>query len=572
MTEPATVANRYARAVVAGKTPACKWVKLACARHLADLERAKRRDPAFPYRFDRKRAGRVCRFVELLPHIKGEWAKRGETLRLEPWQTFILASAFGWLRTGDGLRRFRTVYLEIPRKNAKSTLSSALSLYMLALDGEAGADCYSAATKREQAKIVFGDARLMAMRAAEFRLRYGVEVFANSIVMPATGSRLTPLDAEAKTQDGLNVHFVCNDELHAHRTRALYDVLETATGARAQPLIWNITTAGSDRSGICYELRDYLTKILDGVFVDETVFGMIYTLDDGDDWLDPAAWAKANPNLGVSVMPDDMQRLADKARQQPSARNPFLTKRLNVWVNADQAWMDMRAWAACADPRLALDQFAGEACWIGLDFAQRTDVAAKVLVFRRGDDVYAFGHYYVPEARLADGSNDQYAGWATQGWLTATPGEVIDLDYLERDIMGDDRPGAAGDIARFTVREIAFDPWQASLIVPHLQATGVPCVEVRPTVANFSEPMKELEALVLQGRFHHPADPVLTWMIANVVCHHDARDNIYPRKERPQNKIDGAVALIMALGRAGVAAAPAQPSLADPAMMTACFG
>ena len=350
MTEPATIANRYARAVVAGKTPACKWVKLACARHLADLERAKRRDPAFPFRFDRKRAGRICRFVELLPHIKGEWAKRGETLRLEPWQTFILACAFGWLRSADGLRRFRTVYLEIPRKNAKSTLSSALSLYMLALDGEAGADCYSAATKREQAKIVFGDARLMAMRAAEFRLRYGVEVFANSIVMPATGSRLSPLDAEAKTQDGLNVHFVCNDELHAHRTRALYDVLETATGARAQPLIWNITTAGSDRSGICYELRDYLTKILDGVFVDETVFGMIYTLDDGDDWLDPAAWAKANPNLGVSVMPDDMQRLADKARQQPSARNPFLTKRLNVWVNADQAWMDMRAWAACADP------------------------------------------------------------------------------------------------------------------------------------------------------------------------------------------------------------------------------
>jgi phage terminase large subunit-like protein len=568
MTEPATVANRYARSVVAGKIPACKWVKLACTRHLADLERAK--DAAFPYRFDRKRAGRVCRFVELLPHIKGDWAKRGETLRLEPWQTFILASAFGWLRKADGLRRFRTVYLEIPRKNAKSTLSSAVALYMLALDGEAGADCYSAATKRDQAKIVFGDARLMALRSAEFRLRYGIEVFANAIAQPRSGSRLAPLDAEAKTQDGLNVHFVCNDELHAHRTRALYDVLETATGARSQPLIWNITTAGSDRSGICYELRNYLTKVLDGVFVDETVFGVIYTIDDGDDWLDPAAWAKANPNLGVSVMPDDMQRLADKARQQPSARNPFLTKRLDVWVNADQAWMDMRAWDACADRALRIEDFTGDECWIGLDFAQRTDVAAKVLLFRRGDHYYAFGHYYVPEARLTDGANDQYAGWARSGWLTATDGEVIDLDYLERDIVGDAR--RPGDIDRFAVREIAFDPWQASLIVPHLQATGVPCVEVRPTVANFSEAMKELEALVLQGRFHHPADPVLTWMISNVVCHHDARDNIYPRKERPENKIDGAIALIMALGRASASGPPPVASLADPAMLDACFG
>lgn len=249
-------ATRYARAVVAGRIPACSWVKAACARHLADLRRR-----AFPYRFDPEAATRICAAIELLPHIKGRWA--GTPIRLEDWQIFVVASVFGWLRRADGKRRFRLVYIEVPRKNAKSTLSAAVGLYALALDGEAGGEVYSAATTRDQARIVFATAQEMARKSADFRRTCGVEVPAHLILQPATGSKFAALSAEDNTLDGLNSHVAIIDELHAHRTRGVYDVLETSTGARSQPLLWIITTAGVDRAGICYEVRNYVCKVLE---------------------------------------------------------------------------------------------------------------------------------------------------------------------------------------------------------------------------------------------------------------------------------------------------------------------
>lgn len=535
------LALRYAKDVVAGKIPAGRFVKAACKRQIDDLKRWKAKGAA--YRFDTARANKVCRFIELLPHIKGP--KAGEPIVLEPWQVFILTTVFGWVKA-DGSRRFRRVYIEVPRGNGKSALSSGVGLYMLCGDGEGGAEVYSFATTRDQAKIVFGDAQNMARRTPGLRTHFGVDVNAHNINVLRTASKFEALSAEGSTLDGLNTHFACVDELHAHKTRAVYDVVETSIGKRAQSLLWVITTAGSNRAGICYEVRGFVIKVLAGVAKDESQFGIVYGLDEDDDWTTEEALIKANPNWGISVMPEVLLPLQAKAMTMPSAANNFKTKHLNEWVNADTAWMDMRAWDACKDQTLDPEQFAGEPTYVALDLASKVDIAAKIALHERTIDgkahYYVFGQYYLPRDTVERGENSQYQGWEHMELLTVTDGAVIDFDVIEQDLLA--------DCSRFEVREVPYDPFQATQLSTRMAAQGVPMVEMRPTVLNFSEPMKQLEALVLQGRLHHNGDPVLAWMMSNVVAHMDAKDNIYPRKERPENKIDGVVALIMALGRA----------------------
>ena len=545
----ADIARGYAEQIIAGEVLACRWVQLACQRQLNDL--AKFKGKASTYRFNPKLtakdgrsfrpADNLCAFSERLPHVKGPLA--GQPIELEPWQVFILSTAFGWVRI-DGKRRFRRSYIEVPRGNAKSTLSSAVGLYMLAADGEGGAEAYSLATTRDQARIVFGDAQTMARRSPGFRNRFSVEVGAHNIHVLATGSKFEALSAEGSTLDGLNIHFGCIDELHAHKTRTVYDVVETGTGKRDNSLLWVITTAGSNRAGICYEVRTFVTKLLDGVFEDDSQFGIVYGLDD-EDWTTEAALIKANPNWGISVRPEILGPLQAKAMQLPSAVNNFKTKHLNEWVNADTAWMDMRSWDACADQDLDIEAFTGQPCWIGLDLASKTDIAALVMVFAHPEiaDAFAvFGKYYLPEDTVNAAGNSQYPGWMHSGRLTVTPGNVIDFSWIEADL---------NDLAsRFAIQAVAFDPFQATQLSTRMMSEGLPMIEVRPTVLNFSEPMKTLEALVLQKKLIHDGDPVLGWMASNVVAHPDAKDNIYPRKERPENKIDGIVALIMAISRA----------------------
>lgn len=431
----------------------------------------------------------------------------------------------------------------IPTHN--SALSSAVGLYMLAADGEGGAEAYSLATTRDQARIVFGDAQAMAKASPGFRSRFGVEVGAHNIHVLGTGSKFEALSAEGSTLDGLNIHYGCIDELHAHKTRTVYDVVETGTGKRDNSLLWVITTAGSNRAGICYEVRGFVTRLIEGVFEDDSQFGIIYGLDDGDDWTLESSLAKANPNWNISVRPEVLLPLQAKAMQLPSAVNNFKTKHLNEWVNADVSWMDMRAWERCTDPALDHKSFAGRRCWIGLDLASKTDIAAMVLLFADPEieGGYAvFGRYYLPEETALAAGNSQYPGWLHTSRLTATPGNVIDFEWIESDLLK--------LASRFQIESVAFDPFQATQLATRMLAEGVPMVEVRPTVLNFSEPMKTLEALVLQGKLRHDGDPVLAWMASNVVAHLDAKDNIYPRKERAENKIDGIVALIMALARA----------------------
>ena len=531
-------ANRYIENVLNGTISACKWVKLACERQKRDLVEQKE------FVFDRTKANYVCRFVESLPHIKGSQFA-GKNLELGDWQCFIITTVFGWVHKDTGLRRFRTVYIECPRKNGKSTLSAPIALYLLAADKEPGAEIYSAATGRDQAKIVWDDAKRMVDRSQGLREALGVETSAHSVFIRSNASSLKALSRDQQGNlDGLNVHGAIIDELHGHKDRGVWDVIETATGARAQPLIWAITTAGSNRAGICYEQQAYVRKILDNVHEDDSYFGCIWTIDADDDPFSPETWAKANPNYGISVSPEDLARKALKAQQMAAAQNNFLTKHLNVWVNADTAWMNMQAWDKCADTSLDERDFEGEPCVLSCDLATKVDIAAKIKVFTRTIDskphYYAFGKYYLPEDAAEDGRNSQYSGWAIEGRLILTDGNVTDFSVIEDDIREDAR--------RFNIITGAFDPWQASALIQRLQADGLPVTEFRQTVQNLSEPMKELEALVLQGRFHFDGDPVLTWMISNVVAHLDAKENIYPRKERPENKIDGAVALICALG------------------------
>ena len=346
------IALDYAGAVVDGEILACKYVIQACQRQLDDLDRED-----FNYYFnplmtdeqgrEYRPGNRVCAFIECLTHVKGKWART--PIKLEPPQIFWLMCIFGWVND-DGFRRFKTAYLEVPRKNAKSTLLSGVALYLLCADGEGGPEVYSAATTRDQAKIVWQDAHRMAERNLPLREFYGVETSANALSVPDNAGIFKALSRDqGGNLDGLNTHGAVIDELHGHKTRDVWDVVETSTGSREQPLIFGITTAGFNRSGICYEQRTYLTKILDRVAEDDSYFGMIYTLDEGDDWTDSAVWAKANPLYGVSVNPEDIERLCRKAQQMASATNNFLTKRLNVWVNAGTAWMDMRAWDKCAD-------------------------------------------------------------------------------------------------------------------------------------------------------------------------------------------------------------------------------
>lgn len=543
------IADGYIDDVLEGRLPACKWVRLACERQRRDLERLD-----WQWQFDPDRAAHVCRFVELLPHVKGEWARNRGTIVLSPWQCFVLTTVFGWV-DAVGHRRFKKAYTEIPRKNAKSTLSSGVGLYLLTADSEPGAEVYSAATTRDQAKIVWGDARAMTIASPLFRRRFGVETGAHSIFVTQENASFKPLSRDqGGNLDGLNLHGGIVDEFHGHKDRAIWDVLVTAMGARSQPLLWAITTAGFDRSGICYEERSYISKVLDRVIEDEEYFGVIYTIDDADDWADPASWQKANPNWGVSVKPEAIEREARKALQMASAQNNFLTKHLNVWVNADTAWMDMRAWERCADLQMTPEDFAGARCVLGLDLASKIDIASKVRLFEQ-DGIYSlFADHYLPERAVDVSVNSQYDGWRREGWLTVTDGEVTDYDVIE--------DGIRADCARFDVAEVAYDPFQATQLSGHLMAEGVPMVEMRPTVLNFSEPMKQLEALVISGKLRHNGDPVLTWMVSNVVCHRDAKDNIYPRKERPEMKIDGVVAALMALGRAMAGGDSAAPMIA----------
>ena len=489
--------------------------------------------------FDQAAADRAVGFFrDCLRHVKGELA--GEPFKLDDWQAAVVGAMFGWKRP-DGLRRFRTVYIEVPRKNGKSTLAAGLALFLLFADGEAGAEVYSAAAEREQASIVFDVARLMV--EGEPILRQHAKVFRKSIAIEKAAATYKVLSADAYTKHGLNAHGIIFDELHAQPNRELWDVLTTSTGARSQPLTVAITTAGYDRNSVCREVHEYAAKVRDGIIEDTGFLPVIYAAGDDDDWTQPATWAKANPGLGVSVRSDYLEAEAAKAQELPSYQNTFRRLHLNQWTEQAVRWLPMDRWDDMGE---ALSPLEGRPCWAGLDLASTTDIAALVLVFPDDEGGYdVLPRFWIPaENARAREKRDRvpYPQWITEGHVTATPGDVIDFDQIRADIV------ALGE--QYNIREIAVDRWNATQLVTQLDGDGFSVAMFGQGYRSMSAPSKELETLVMGRKLRHAGNPALRWMASNVAIETDPAGNIKPSKRRSSERIDGIVALIMAIARA----------------------
>jgi phage terminase large subunit-like protein len=485
----------------------------------------------------------VTFFPRFLEHVKAEWA--GRPFDLDDWQKEqIVRPLFGWKRP-DGTRRYRTVYVEVPRKNGKSTLGAGIALILLYADHEPGAEVYSAAADRDQAAIVFDLAKSMVQASPDLSSRS--EVYRRSIVVPRTGSAYHVLSADVKTKHGKNAHGVIFDELHAQPNRELWDVLTTSTGARRQPVVLAITTAGYDRESICWEVHDYASKVRDGVIQDDSFLPVIYGAALEEDWRDQKVWQRVNPGLGVSVKLDYLEQEARKAAETPSYQNTFRRLHMNQWTQQNTRWIDLTVWDACGgavDP----EALRGRGCYAGLDLSTTTDIAALVLLFPpiEGDNQFhALPFFWVPEETVAKRSRrDQvpYDAWVRDGFIEATEGNVADYDVIRKRINE--------LLERYELREVAVDRWNASQITSQLVSDGVTMVPFGQGYRDMSAPTKELEKLLLSKRLRHSGNPVLRWMADNVSVRQDPAGNLKPDKAKSTGRIDGIVALIMALGRA----------------------
>lgn len=527
------VAWKYCDDVLSGKIPACQNIKLACerAQHLFDNT---------AYRYDPEAAVKPARFAQWCHHLKGPLA--GEPIVLEPWQVFIITQIYGWYRLEDDRRVVRTVYIEVPRKNGKSTLLSVLALYHVVADGEASAEVYAAAVTRDQARIVFGDAQAMVRGSPSLSKALGVHK--SSIFHTKSNSSFTPLSADAHSLEGKNPSFSVVDEVHVHKNSDVWDVLNVASGARAQPLIFGITTAGTNREGVAYQLRDYGLKIVEGHIDDDSFLCFVYTMDKDDDWTDKVNWIKANPNYGVSVQPDDLDRLFLQAKESPAAETNFRTKRLNEWRNATEAWLSSVDWEACDDPLPPIESFAGQPCYLGLDLASVSDFACVAACFPKDGKVYVYVKHYLPLDTVRDSyghMGEHYRKWMEEGRLIATEGNVTDLSFIKDQVLD--------MCSKYNVREIAFDPYGANELSASLIDQGLPMVKFGQGIASMSGPSKSFEKLVKSKQIVHGQDPILSWMASNCVIYTDPNDNIKVKKETRANKIDGIIAAIMALGR-----------------------
>jgi len=545
------IATAYARDVVDGRVVACKWHKLACERHLKDLARAEAGGPYLfnPELTDAKGktyfpAERVCKFAELMPHIKGDWAAQGQLIKLEPWQVFILCSIFGWVNRITFKRRFRVADIIVPRKNAKSTLAAVIGNFMLAVDGEFGAEVYSGATSQDQAMEVFRPSLLMARATPRFTQAYGVMVNASNLSIAENNSKFEPIIG--KPGDGASPSCAIVDEYHEHKTSELYDTMQTGMGARSQPLILVITTAGSDISGPCYLHQVELQKILEGVIENDQRFGIVFTIDDGDDWTSEEALRKANPNFGISVDAEYLKLQQRDAVSDPRKQNIFKTKHLDIWVASASPWLNLYNLQQSGDSDLTIESHAWDGCIAGLDLASKQDIASAVKLCWIGDGderhYYAFSRNYVPEAALEKPENAHYQAWVHSGHLIATPGNMIALSQIEEDLIA--------DASQVHIREVAKDPWGGHQMGANLAEEGFTVVDIPQQVRYLSDPMKEIAAVIDAERFHHDGNPCYVWMLSNVEVKEDRNENVFPRKSRSSNKIDAAVATIVAMNRA----------------------
>lgn len=562
------LARQYANGVLSGDVIACRWVKLAVERDEDDRLHGSERG----LYFDEYAAARVLVFMSYLSHYKGEW--RGKPVELEPWQSWIIATVFGWKRK-NGKRRFRQVYEEVARKNGKTIKLAGIGGFGLLKDREGAPEIYAAATTRDQAKRLWKDARKMLGYSPLINRHLKFKDSESHIECKANDGFFIPLSRESETIDGANPHFALLDELHAHKSREIYDVLISGQGARSQPLLWGITTSGftnTKEASICLEQREYTCKILERTFADDEFFGIIYTLDDWEnEWKDPATWRKANPNLeyqtGVSadgtpqmrgsVKLDYLHGQVIKAQNSPVARVGVLTKNFNIWLSSSVAWLNPDAWDKCAATYTLADLAGAERIYAGLDLASVSDLCSIVLLAHMPDGSHrVWQRSWVPQDQVDEAvktRNVPYDQWIRDGWLVSTPGNVTDYEFIMADLLGAE--WQTGQISETGIlfglpklEALGLDRWNSGWIVNRLMDFGLPVVGYGMGYQSMSPAMKSLEHDYLGGVLQHPHDPLLTWAMSNVVAVVDPFLNVKPDKKASKEKIDPAVALIIAKG------------------------
>lgn len=530
----------YARAAIADKKRLkhCKWVRLAAKRFLADLKRAERKRP--PFKFDPWHAFDACDFIEKLPHVEGKWDS--PTIVLDPFQVFFVVQLFGF-RNADGTRRFTSAILTVARKNAKSTLAAGILLYCQCCEDEPGPQIISAATTGDQARIVFNVAKRMVEKTPDLQQAFDVKAFANAIASFRNGGSFKAINAKASTQDGLNPSATVLDEVHAHKTAELLNVLQSAAGARRNPLWLYTTTEGYETPGPWPELRKFAQQVLEGVVEADHFLASIYALDEEDDDFDASKFVKANPLLPVSpILQRELGKAAAEAKAMPGRLAEFRIKRLNRQAAAAEGWIDLTRWKRCG-AEVVLDELAGKPCWAALDLASTTDLASWRLVWQVEDKVYTWGRRWVPDAAIERRKlrgTVPYEAWRGAGLIEATPGDVIDYEVIEARIRE--------DVERFNPILIGFDRWNAIDLVNRLTKDGLPMIEFVQGPKSYHPAMQELERLYRGGKLVHGGDPVLQWCASNLVVRYDANMNMAPDKKRSAEKIDDMAALLMAIG------------------------
>ncbi|MGL4926486.1 MAG: terminase large subunit [Plesiomonas shigelloides] len=525
-----TVWDEYAIAVKTGQIPACKRLKQAVNRYFSDLE-----NPL--YFFDSAIVERFVAFSRVCPHVKG--ALRGQPIELAPWMQFAFANILGFKVKGSGRRKYRSAFVLVPRKNAKSTAAAILANWFLVME-EGQQDIYTAAVSRDQARIVFDDARQMSLLSKPLRKRLTIQQ--HKIIYAKSNSLLKPLAAKASTIEGTNPSLAIIDEYHLHPDNAVYSALELGMGARPDGLLFAITTSGSNVVSACKQHYDYCCQILDGDEQNDALFALIYELDDESEVDDPDMWVKANPNIDRSVDRESLASTIQKARGIPSQWVEMLTKRFNIWCQGETPWMGSGAWDAC-QLDYTDDELAGMECYAGFDLSSTGDIASVSYSFPVGREVWLLTRHYLPEAQLQNVANKNraiYRQWAKAGWIRTTPGDCIDYDRIRDDILR--------DAETFNIRLVGFDTWNATHLRTQLQGAGLDVEPFPQTYLKFSPVAKSFEVFVTRKVVRHRGDPVLTWAMSNVVMESDANANIKPNKKKSANKIDPAVAALMAFG------------------------
>lgn len=547
---------------MSGAILANKWVRRACARHRDDLKSGAARG----LYFDPAAADRVIRFFPLLRYFEGEWA--GLPIHLHPAQQFATWCIFGWKRA-DGLRRFRTVYIEEGKKNGKSTWAAGLSLYMLGWDGEPAAQVYSGAVDKEQSRIVWKAAKEIAEKSPVIAKR--VEIFRTSIVCGS--SFFQPFAKGVKNKQGFNPHFVTLDEIHEHPSRDLYDLIRQSFTARRQPLLFGITNSGFDRSSICYELHENAKHVLDPdhPYVNDALFALIYGLDTGptgriglehggDDPFDPAVWIKANPLLDVTTKSSDIKTEAEEARQKPATQNAFFRLKLGVWTSSDTAAITAQQWAECRAPeKFTFADMAGQPAICGMDLSSTQDLTSATWIFPPYRDRLKWRilkRAWIPSdsvaARKIETPNVPFAQWIAEKWVEETPGNLVDYEYVRRALNETGMTFLATPTGEHGEMQhvIVADPSRAYHLETELEKDGFSCVNFRQNLLNFAAPTKFFLDLIAARKLEHNGDPCLAWTATNLMVIEDPSGNQMPAKKRSKEKIDPIVGGIMATARA----------------------